>query len=409
MDYGYDLYRLDSLGNIVGNDAAVARMLSFSEDIERGSRRAPLMLFGPSGTGKSAAARLLASRLGWSIVEMNASDYRDRESIEKRLLSAATSRSLFGGRNLILLDEIDEMASGFDKGGSSAISSLIEKSRNPIVFIANDMWDQSISFLRGRVEPVEFRRLSPDDVRRALANVCGGMGIKASAEAVDIIANRSNGDVRSALNDLSVIADSDDDSIMEAIGLRDRKIDVFNVLDRIFMSNTLAQPLRAIMNSDVANDMMIKWIDENIPRRYIGSAEMKRAYGSLAYASMYGTRAQRAQYYTYWRYMNVLMSSGIALSKDGYPDTRSRYSFPKVIKDLSLSKGSRAHGRAVAAKLRRKFHSSMRKIISSEMRMMSIAAAKCMRDGVTRNELKGIIADSYSIDEKDAEYIIDAR
>jgi replication factor C large subunit len=296
----YNLYDVESLDQVFGNEHQIMRLRNFAKETNKGKPQTPLMMYGPTGTGKSISASLLAKENGWNVVELNASDYRDRESIERRLLSAATSKSLFGKRNLILLDEIDEMAGSFDRGGGAAIASLIGKSKNPMIFIANDMWDQSISFLRGKTDAIEFKKLSPDTLRKILANVSDRFSMGISKVVIDMIANRSNGDARSAINDMSVLVGAENDTeVTEVIGLRDRKIDVFYLLDRIFTTNTLSAPLRAMAVTDIENDMLIKWLDENIPKRYTYSNDMNAAFNSLALASKFAARAQKKQYYTY--------------------------------------------------------------------------------------------------------------
>jgi len=403
----FDLYHLNSIDDILGNEYSISKMRNFCSDVNKGLKRAPLMLFGPSGVGKTSSAHLLAQENNWNVVELNASDYRDKESLDRRLLSAATSKSLFGKRNLILLDEIDELAGRFDAGSGAARSALMDQAKNPIIFIANDMWDQKISFLRGKCEPVEFRRVSSDAVQRVLQTICKRNSIRASREIMDIISNRCNGDVRSAINDLSVIIDAENEDATEVIGLRDRKIDVFAVLDKIFTANTLSAPLRAMANSDVPNDMLIKWIDENIPKKYSQSAELRNAFESLSCASIYSARAVRSQYYTYWRYMNVMMSGGVALSKRRNPNPAG-YSFPKVIKDLSASKSARNQEKAMAAKLQNRFHSSIAKIIKNEMPMLSrIVSKSIMENKEHEDEIRSALARMYLLDEKEIDYMIE--
>jgi replication factor C large subunit len=342
------------------------------------------------------------------VVELNASDYRDRESIERRLLSAATSKSLFGKRNLILLDEIDEMAGSFDRGGGAAIASLIGKSKNPMIFIANDMWDQSISFLRGKTDAIEFKKLSPDTLRKILANVSDRFSMGISKVVIDMIANRSNGDARSAINDMSVLVGAENDTeVTEVIGLRDRKIDVFYLLDRIFTTNTLSAPLRAMAGTDIENDMLIKWLDENIPKRYTYSNDMNAAFNSLALASKFAARAQKKQYYTYWRYMNVMMSSGVALAKSHNPEARTAYSFPRVIKELSSSKGSRNQEREIAEKLSGTFHTGRSRIIREEMRMLSKIVNKAIGEkSITEEEARDELMKTYRLGEKEVDYLL---
>jgi len=404
----YDLYEVGSLDGILGNDHAVKRLRDFASDINKGVKRGPLMVCGPTGIGKTAAVHLLAKENDWNVVELNASDYRDKETIERSLLSAATSRSLFGARNLVLLDEIDDIAAGFDKGAGGAISNLISQSKNPVIFIANDMWDQSITFLRGKAEAVEFKKLMPDTVHRILLNLCKRHSIKANPVSVQMIASRANGDARSAINDMSIIIGTDvQEELTEVIGLRDRKVDVFNALDKIFLNSTISASLRAVTNTDLTNDMLMRWIEENIPKQYRNSAEISAAFDSLASASMFATRAVRAQYYTYWRYMNVLMSSGVALAKTRYPEFRSGYAFPKVIKDLSSSKTTRNQEKAIAVKLQRSFHSSVKRIVRNEMQMLARLAAQSIKENESsRDEIIESMAAAYLLDEKEIEYML---
>lgn len=108
--------RPQRLEDVVGNPRARAELRSWAEGW-RGprppSRRAAL-LSGPPGVGKTSAALALASELGWTVVEMNASDARNADAIERVAGRAAGLRSFGadgsmgeGSRTLILLDEAD--------------------------------------------------------------------------------------------------------------------------------------------------------------------------------------------------------------------------------------------------------------------------------------------------------------
>ena len=121
-------YEPENLDSIKGNENAIAELRRFALSYKMGKHEKPLLVYGPTGTGKSAAVRLLAKENGWNIVELTASDYRDKNAIGGTMAAASQSRGLFGGRNLIMLDEIDELSSRFDKGASAAISELISGS-----------------------------------------------------------------------------------------------------------------------------------------------------------------------------------------------------------------------------------------------------------------------------------------
>ncbi|MGH2612769.1 MAG: AAA family ATPase, partial [Rhabdochlamydiaceae bacterium] len=82
------IYSVDSLSMVFGHTEAIRTLRSFAEQVNSGTRRRPMMLHGPSGTGKTTVAHLIAGEYNWNVVELNASDYRDRETIERRLISA---------------------------------------------------------------------------------------------------------------------------------------------------------------------------------------------------------------------------------------------------------------------------------------------------------------------------------
>jgi replication factor C large subunit len=368
---GFDTaFEITSFDQLLGNADCIGKLVQYASEIKRGMRRTPIMLCGPSGTGKSAAVRVLAKQMDWNIVELNASDYRDGESISNLLVAASQSMTLFNRKNLILLDEIDRLIPKFDRDAATAIRKLIEVSKNPVIFIANDRWDRSISFLRNSIEYIEFKRLPTNTVALGLQRIASSNSLKVSAQTIETIAKRSNGDMRSAINDLLVL-DGAAEETAEIVGMRDRKADVFNTLDKIFLSSTFTSPIIAAANADVDNDMLIQWLDENIPKRYTDKRDRNAAFHMLSLATIYNTRAMRAQYYTYWRYMNAFMSSGVALSKSVYPSTMKRYEFPKAISSLSKSKEMRGAEKSVAMKLKRKLHLSMSRMKKSEMKIMS--------------------------------------
>ncbi|MEM0154522.1 MAG: replication factor C large subunit [Methanothrix sp.] len=392
-------YEPENLDLIKGNENAIAELRRFALSFKMDRYEKPLLVYGPTGTGKSTSVRLLAKENGWNVVELTASDYRDKNAISRTLAAASQSRGLFGGRNLIVLDEIDELSPKFDKGASAAIGDLISNSKNPIIMIANDMWDQKIAFLRGITMPVEFKKPKQFVVEEILENVSSEARIKANKDVITAIARRSNGDVRSAISDLLILRDAPDEAL-DYIGLRDRKGYIFETLDRIFLSNTIAAPLRAIANAEDAGEMLIKWIDQNIPKRYSYISDIATAYENLSDATIYYTRAIRAQYYTYWRYMNVMMSSGVALSKNVYPRVTARYEFPKTIKELSATKGERSVNNEIAKKLQRHIHESLSKI--KEHYIPLIAA---MVKNSDETDINDFLESKYGLEQKQINFL----
>ncbi len=108
--------RPSRLEDLIGNPRARAELRSWAEGwrAPRPPARRAVILVGPPGVGKTSAALALAMELGWVVVEMNASDARNADAIERVAGRAAGLRS-FGAdgsmnaasRTLILLDEAD--------------------------------------------------------------------------------------------------------------------------------------------------------------------------------------------------------------------------------------------------------------------------------------------------------------
>jgi DNA polymerase III delta prime subunit len=104
------------LDDIVGNPRARADLRAWAETWKPGrvpARRASILI-GPPGVGKTTAALAIAAEMGWTVVEMNASDARNQSAIERVAGRASISHTLgeYGGagrsrRALLLLDEAD--------------------------------------------------------------------------------------------------------------------------------------------------------------------------------------------------------------------------------------------------------------------------------------------------------------
>ncbi len=362
----YEKYTPYTLNGIIGNKEAIEKLKEFGREILLGKRPKPLLLYGPSGVGKTAAANALANVYGFGLILLSASDYRDAETLRKKLLPATLSHGLFNKINLIVFDEIDELSSQFDKGAQNAILQILQSSKQPILFIATDFWDQHISFLRTYVEKVEFKRLTSFEVLQFLKHVCSKEGAKISESVLEAIAERSNGDMRAALNDLEFVINGHENAL-EYLAVRNQKVEIFQVLDKIFFSRSFDMAKEAFDNSDIDFDMLIKWIDENIPTRYEAKEAIAEAYGSLSLASRYANKASRLSYYSLLRYASTLCSAGVALSNSGYAKRLGSYTFPKEVKYLSQTKKERQLAMGVAEKLERRMHMSKKEILVNFM------------------------------------------
>ncbi len=366
-----DKYAPNTLNGIIGNNFARNRLAAFGIDVLEGKKVRPIIIFGASGIGKTAAAHALAYSNGLELIELSASDYRNAENLEKKVLPLAKTRGLFNKKCLIVFDEIDELSSKFDSGSEKIITKLMKESRHPIIFIANDYWNRKISFLRETTDKIEFKRPDSVEVLALLERVTKAEGKDLSKDLIIQIVKRSNGDVRAALNDLEMMFDADPE-LIDYLGMRDRKSEIFKVLDKIFLSSNFDTARNSLLSTDIDLDMLINWVSQNISNKYTSNASISEAYENLSMASMFNEKASRKSYYGYLRYASVLLSSGVSLSNSGSMNTMSQYAFPATIRHLSKTKKDRDAIGIIASKLTLYLHANKRTIISSHIPIMAM-------------------------------------
>lgn len=396
-------YILNSINDIIGNEAVIGTMKLFAGDINQKRKKRPLLLSGPPGTGKTNSVHLLAKQYNWNLIELNASDHRNAEAINK-LLIAANTRSIFGKINLIFFDEIDELIPKFDNGAAPELIKLINNAKMPIIFTANDRWDKNITFLRTKTESLEFKKLTEKEIVIVLEKIVNRLELKKEfeidKELFNYISKISKGDARSAINDLFTLIGSPKNVIYN-IGLRDKKINIFEVLDKIFFSNTFTAPLIAISKIDMDNNMLINWIEQNIPNKYINNEDRYNAFTMLSKASTFYSRAIKSRYFAYWKYMSIFMSSGIALSKKQYPSILKRYEFPKLILELSSSKKERNIKYIIAEKLKKRIHLNKKRIINEEIGLIS----QIINSYEDKSEIVEFLTNKLRLEHKEIEWL----
>jgi replication factor C large subunit len=289
-------------------------------------------------------AYALKQEFDLDLLELNASELRNRERVERITHGASMAGGLFGRGRLVLIDDADVLAGRADSGGSGAITDFLRDSPCPTIVTATDVWDKKLAPIRNECEIVELKRVSKVSIRKLLAHVSSQEKLGLSPDALMAMADNSHGDVRAALNDLQALTPT----------LRDTDKDIFTIVRDILKAETYAAAKEAV-RGDIDYDFIKLWIDENIPLEYETVADIAAAYDSLSKADIFDGRIKK-QKWQLLKYSIDLATAGVALAKAHAYHKFVRYNFPSYLRNMSRTMERRAMLKAIGTKLGARLH-----------------------------------------------------
>ena len=345
-------YRPRRLSEIINQTKAIEQVRAWVEAWLHGNppKKKALILAGPPGTGKTTTVYALAREYGFEVIELNASDERTYEKVERYVQAAYTMDILGKRRKLIFLDEADNM----EPTGAKEIAKLVDRARNPIIMSANHYWEVPRE-IRNRAQIVQYKRLSQRDVIRALVRILHMEGVTIPKELLYEIAKHANGDLRAAVNDLQTVVTGGVEDADRVLAYRDTEKSVFQALAQVFATDNAKRAKIAVLGVDMFPHELLQWIEENVPYVYYRPEDIARAYEALSRADIFLGRAQRTGNYSLWKYATDLMTAGVAVAgvkKRGFVKIYP----PKTIKMLTESKTERTLRDSVLKKIMAEMH-----------------------------------------------------
>jgi replication factor C large subunit len=347
-----ETYRPETLSEVRGNDSARDELREWATNWE--DHRESVICHGSPGVGKTSAAHALAADLGWPVMELNASDSRTRDVVERIAGEAARSGTLTGGsggRRLLILDEADNFHGNADYGGARAVTDVINNAEQPVVLIANEYYEMSRG-LRNACREIEFRDVSSRSIVPVLRDICRKEDLGFEEDALEAIAEQTSGDLRSAINDLQALADGRDRITEDDVvtGERDTTTGIFDFLDDLLKEQSPQAALRSSYDVDETPDELLSWIEDNVPKEYEG-VELADAFQQLSTADRWLGRVRATQNYSFWRYASDAMVAGVADARSDRKGGWTRYGPPSFRSKLGRSKGTRATRDAIARRI----------------------------------------------------------
>ncbi len=350
-------YRCKKFEDIKGQDIAVQEVRDFFEGFP-GKKKA-LILNGKVGTGKTSLALALAEENDLELFELNASDLRNRSSLNEVLKPALAQESLFKKGKVILMDEADGIT-GSDRGGLPLLISLIEETNFPIIVTANDIWHKKFSGLRKKCQIISLKELNEREIAGIVGEVLKKEGKEINEETKKLIVKQSRGDVRAALNDLQSVIDIGDEGFVGDLSERERKESIFDVLKKLFQDDVDEKTTRIFDESDLGLDEILLWIEENVPLEYQGRA-LEKAFDALSRADVFKGRIYRQQFWRFLVYQSFFLSAGVSSATKLKNKRFVSYKRPSRILKIWLAGQKNAKMKSIVGKYARLCHMSKKK------------------------------------------------
>jgi len=177
------------------------------------------MISGPPGIGKTSTARIICKQLGYEILEMNASDTRNKKTIDNMIRDLSTNNSLDyytkskeerakpafnkNKRSVIIMDEVDGCGGG-DRGGISALIQVIKISKTPIICICNDRDNRKLMSLINNCLEIKFVRPKAEQIIKRIQQIAKAEGLEIDDKAIELLTNQSGSDIRQVITQIQV-------------------------------------------------------------------------------------------------------------------------------------------------------------------------------------------------------------
>lgn len=316
-------YAPQNRSEVVGNNTSVNSIIGYLNrfrniKLRTKSSKNALLLFGPPGIGKTSSVLAIAKSLNFDVVIVNASDKRNKSSLQM-VKNASQFSSLEESLNdkiigqILLIDEVDGLSGTADRGGIREIVEIIKSTRIPIILTANDISNQKFKTLKSYCELSRFDSPEDSEILKILKRISAAESITVTDKVLRSLIEFSNHDIRGSINSLQTLSGGKKEITKEdlsVLSVRDQSVDIREFLRSIFIERDGEKAFRQTrVLADVDYNKLLL-ILRDVTARTIGQEDFERlsdVYALLAKADLALTRASRQRVWSqlYYYYFHV--------------------------------------------------------------------------------------------------------
>ncbi|UCD03679.1 MAG: replication factor C large subunit [Candidatus Woesearchaeota archaeon] len=325
-------YRPKKLSEVVGHSTAINNLRKFI-DTFKNQKNMAVLLCGPPGCGKTVIVNSLANDYDVEIVELNASDLRNKDSIKNMFGAASKQASLVSKGKILLADEIDGVSGTSDRGGVPALVEVIKETSFPIILTANDPYLPKLRSLRKYCTLIKLNKLNYISIKKRLEEICKKEKVSYDELTLKKLAVSADGDLRAAINDLQTMAQGKSKITDKDLNKwsREREETIFNSLKLIFKSFDSKVALDSSDGLTEDLDVLNYWLDENIYKEYRDKKDNRDAYTMISFSNIFLSRIMRWQHWRFLVYSKYLSVAGVQQAKSQSSGSFNMYQRPHIM------------------------------------------------------------------------------
>jgi replication factor C large subunit len=237
-------YRVREFDSFFGNEKSRLLVINWLKKWIKGTK--PLLIIGPPGTGKTSFVKSLAKLLDLDLIELNASDLRNKINLETIINPILMNNSIFGKRMLLFLDEVDGISGRDDYGGMPFLSNILKNADVPIIMASNSKSNKMKDIIKNS-KLVEFRPLSSFASYMLLQNVIRLERKHLESSEQFKIISQSRGDARTLLNTLQAKLEGE----VNSDGNTGTELSIEECINKFFTLTDISQAKQLLITSSI--------------------------------------------------------------------------------------------------------------------------------------------------------------